>query len=260
MHHPDRSPTMIRPPHPSPRGFTLIELLVVIAIIAILASMLLPALASAKERARGTKCLNNMRQISLGYSMYGDDNNDDMVTLYLFQRAPTNSLFPGDVTWWVDLLRGSLQGTNIIACPSVRNGFGIAMNHPELTAWSTDSKPKLGSVKRPSESVPIADSGIVVNTREKDPDQWVEKPNSAFLYWRTPTNRGYYDSEPQRPIGRHGRRANFGYVDGHAGASKVSILGLQYFPGKTLDGRDAQGVEWLGGNGRYDPRWLWDRE
>lgn len=79
------------------------------------------------------------------------------------------------------------------------------MNHVGLTAWSDVSRPRMSSIKNPAETVPMADSGLIPNIRDKDPDAWAEKGNSAFLHWRTPTNQGCYDSDPQRPVGRHGR-------------------------------------------------------
>lgn len=91
-------------------GFTLIELLVVIAIIAILAAILFPVFARARDAARSTNCLSNMKQISLGLSMYLEDNNDTIPPL-LYQAPFTDQL--------VDPLKPYVKSSNIWYCPSL---------------------------------------------------------------------------------------------------------------------------------------------
>jgi prepilin-type N-terminal cleavage/methylation domain-containing protein/prepilin-type processing-associated H-X9-DG protein len=224
------------------RAFTLIELLVVIAIIAILAAMLLPALAKAREKAKAINCLSNMRQIGLAFKIYTDEEgNYRFVQLARSGASPAGAIVPdGAKTWWPDLLIASMgsRSVQIYNCPSAprTNSFGIGMNHIEIGRHLELLPPiREQEVTKPSATVAFGDSYLISNPTAA-PDQWVadKTVNQGSMYFRTPSNSGYWDSSPWRIYNRHQGRANVAHVDGHGEAVRTSSLGFQFNAGHEL--------------------------
>ncbi len=137
-------------------GFTLVEILIVIAIIAILAAMLLPALAGARERARRTTCLNNLRQMMSAFEMYAEDNYEKYPEYPEQIYNKDNGIYPNFIktpqTFWCPstISRGIRSPDNIDAS-NWNNSYAFVFG---LTTGNNCSKP-----------VPvISDKGIFVSS------------------------------------------------------------------------------------------------
>lgn len=108
--------------HRSGKAFTLIELLVVIAIIGILAALLLPTLGRAKESARSTACLSNLRQIGIALQIYVSENRNRLPVMRDLS-ADTNAIATNTFPAIHTVLAPQLGNTNVLRCPSDTDGW-----------------------------------------------------------------------------------------------------------------------------------------
>jgi prepilin-type N-terminal cleavage/methylation domain-containing protein/prepilin-type processing-associated H-X9-DG protein len=140
-------------------GFTLIELLVVIAIIAILAAILFPVFAKAREKARQTSCLNNEKQLCLAVLQYAQDYDEILTPYFLYW-------IPGNTNWlksWMQLSYPYVKNVQVYACPSFSQVPGYSDNTvnnyaniplESYTAPSVGPAGKaLGTIPRPAETI-----------------------------------------------------------------------------------------------------------
>jgi prepilin-type N-terminal cleavage/methylation domain-containing protein/prepilin-type processing-associated H-X9-DG protein len=204
------------------KAFTLIELLVVIAIIAILASILFPVFARAREKARQASCLSNVRQLALAVLSYVQDCDETLPRVCLYAVAPAGAWDRG-YRYWYDVVSPYIKNSQVFRCPSLTSNGNLFQPYPPYTTsfqlpatalgygwnvgttsgtyrdglgWIYGSGPEvaLGSVTQPSETFALGD-----------------------IFQRADGAICYDDPNPLPAISAvHNAGANYAFVDGHA--------------------------------------------